>query len=155
MAPIRKERFRERSRGYDAPRQDRGGERKQAPERLAEPPVVAAVELDHPQEQQPGRAEQDVAELCPRRLPRVPRALQGQRNRDTHDEQEEREDDVGQRHPIGVRGLNVVHPGRCRRAEIVDEDHQQDRQSAEHIHGSDATCDFRRGGNRAAFTTHF
>ena len=41
--------------------------------------------------------------------------------------------EVGQRHPVGPGRLDVVHPGRGVPSQVVDEDHQEDRQAPQDV----------------------
>ena len=105
------------------------------------PPSVmseSAVDLDRSHQKERRGAHQDVAEPRPARLPGPLGPLLSQGNRDPDDEQEEGEDDVGQRHAVGIRGLDMEHPRGSARPQVVDEDHQQDREPAERVNRADA-----------------
>ena len=117
----------------------------------AESAVLVAVQLDDPKNQKPGRTNEDVAKLRPSRGSETLGPLQGQWDRDPDDEQEEREDDIGQGHPVGTGRLDVVHPGRCPVAKVVDKDHQQDGQPAQGVHGDHARTRPRLAGTCRTF----
>ncbi len=67
--------------------------------------------------------------------------------RDTHDEQEPREDEVGRRPSVPLRV--VERPVEMRPvARVVDEDHSHDRQAAKEVEGREAPAALAGGGRR-------
>ena len=126
-----------------------------------EKPVAAAQEGGHPaigiheedaHHQEGEGPGEDVAEGFLGRNQLLEAALDRVRNGQPHDEQEQRENDVRQAHGILVRGGVLQPVGNVPdRPEVVHEDHQEHRQSPEHVDGAVAPAEAVIFHGRAAF----